>query len=213
MQRATALGRLAAGLALLLLIGAPARAADDGITNEVEDLRDTVGGLLAELSYSEGLTSGEVAELRGELEEVHSRLDALADRLAREQDLTAGGRPGGWQPYEDVEITSEPPEAVFSVWRPDVKLSLEFGDYGELKVGVAHNGYNALCRLFKAYNGGVNVNLVSHDDGGIVVSVEDELGSHEFLIENGGLGPVFVRGRQDSGADSAAAPPQPPPSG
>jgi len=185
---------LALGL-LLLNSAAPARAADNWALTEVEGIRETVGGLLAELSYSDGLSSGEVAELRDELDQVHSRLDALADRLARNQGLEENGRPGGWEPYENVEITSEPPEAAFTVWRPEVKLSLEFGDYGELKVDVIHNGYNARCRIFSAYDGDVSVSLESQGDGLIIISVEDELGSHQFLIENGGLGPVFVRGR------------------
>lgn len=192
--------RVAAVVVLLLLLpGAPAGAAGDWLL-EVEEIREQVGGLLAELSYSDGLSSQEVAELRGELGRIHSRLDALADRLAREQGLPESDRPGGWLAYEDVVISAEPPDAEFTVWRPNVQLSLEFGAYGELQVAVAKNGYSSTCRILDAYSGDVSASLESRLNGEIVVDIEDELGSHEFLIENGGLGPVFVRGRGDPDA-------------
>jgi hypothetical protein len=101
--------------------------------------------------------------------------------------------------YENVAISSEPPGAVFTAWQSQAQLDLEFAEYGELEVSVAGNGYASTCRIFDAYSGDVNASLESRRDGEVVVYIEDELGSHEFLIENGGLGPVSVRGRAEPG--------------
>jgi hypothetical protein len=194
--------RLPAVLIILLaaLGSTPAGAAGDWVQADVEAIREHVGGLLAELSYSGALSADEVNELRAELTRVHSELDALADRLAREEPAPRADRPGGWRAYDEVSISSDPPGAVFSGWQPKVKLDLEFGEYGVIEVGVIKNGYIAKCEVFGAYNGGVNARLESRSTGDIIVHVDDDLGSHEFLIENGGLGPVFVRGRPEDGA-------------
>jgi len=192
--------RLPAVLILLLaaLSAAPAAAADDWVLADVEAIRDKVGGLLAELSYSGALSRDEVSELRGELSRIHTELDALADRLAREEPRPHSDRPGGWLAYDEVAITSDPPGAKFTGWQPKVKMNLEFGEYGVIEVGVIKNGYIAKCEILSAYSGGVNASLESRSNGDIIVYLDDDLGSHEFLIENGGLGPVFVRGRPDT---------------
>jgi hypothetical protein len=191
--------RLLVVFSLLFVIcaAAPAQAADDWVLAEVEAIRLTIDGLISELSYNATLDAAEVADLRADLSAVYRDLDRLADRLGRERPLPYSDRPGGWVAYHDVTITSDPPGAIYHGWQPKVKMSLEWGAYGVIEIAVIKNGYISKCEIFNAYAGGVNANLESHSNGDIIVYIADDLGSHEFLVENGGLGPVFVRGRDD----------------
>lgn len=184
-------------LSLAACIAAPAQAADDWVLDEVESIRGAIDGIITELSYNATLDATEVVDLRTELSAVYRDLDRLADRLDRNQPLPYADRPGGWIAYHNVTIVSDPPGAVYHGWQPKVKMSLEWGAYGVIEIAVIKNGYISNCQIFDAYSGGVNASMESSNNGDITVYIADDLGSHEFLIENGGLGPVFVRGRDD----------------
>jgi len=71
---------------------------------------------------------------------------------------------------------------------------------------VIKNGYKCKTHLYRAYTGSVNAGLESLNSGDIIVSVADDFGSHEFRVENGGLGPVAVRGREYTYSPSRSTP-------
>ncbi|MBN2082141.1 hypothetical protein JW859_08025 [bacterium] len=193
------LGALIAGLL-------PARATDDRAVDEVEAIRAHLEGIIAELSYTTDLDRTEIADLRAELREISRDLDALNDWLGRDAPQPGTDRPGGWTEYPHVDIAPDPANARFTGWQSEARVNLEWGDYGEIVVSVIKNGYKCKTRLYRAYTGGVNASLESLNNGDIIVSVADDFGSHEFRIENGGLGPVFVRGRDDAANPSRSTP-------
>ena len=188
---------LAAALASVFawyLFPAPA-AADDGIEREVVRLREVVRGIVSELALEQSLDRDGLDDLRDELAQVYRDLDALADKVS-----WAGGDPGDdgtWQVYRDVSREQYPANAAFDQWHAKADVDLNWGDYGELRLEVVNGSYQAECLIRQAYDGGVQASLRTEANGDIVIKVQDDLGSHEFLVKEGGLGAVYQRGRDD----------------
>lgn len=203
------LNRWAAVLILMTAVLLPtmsigAATGEDG-HREIVRLREIVRGLVSELALAKSLDTDDVANLRDDLAQVYRDLDALADHLGYAgQDSPQPDN--GWRPYTAADIRSRPSDAEFNGWNKNADVDLNWGEYGEIIVVVANIDYQAECLIHRAYTGNVQASLRTETTGSVIIKVQDELGTHEFRIDNGGLGPVHVRGRDDL---LPAAPAQP----
>jgi len=181
-----------AALGLLFAVQ-PVLAADEAL-REVVRLRELVHDIISDLAVEKKLDRGELDDLQDELAQVYRDLDALADRLGFDG---VGNDPGaGWQLYHDASFEQYPDNARFDYWTKKADIDLNWGNYGELELDVV-NGYQAECLIRDAYDGGVQASVETEYNGDIVIKIQDDLGTHEFLVKNGGLGPVYQRGRGD----------------
>jgi hypothetical protein len=213
--------RLSIALALLLACtifsAGSARSQGDGVRElgrpedvaALGEVLEKLEDILAQLSYADELSGSEVQELRRELGQIYRELDMLhAGRDGNPEPLPEA--PAGWELYTKRSISLTPTSASFSGWRSGYRQELSFGQSEDIYVKI-NNGYSAECRLLDAYQGSVNVSSSIDDNGAITLEVEDELGTHYFRIDNGGLGPVYAKGwppgKQTSPLDPATYPP------
>lgn len=182
---------------IMWLVTTPAISAPYTTQDEVERLRDELNAIIVDLSTASYLDRHGIDAIQFELTRIFRDLDALADKAGTEPYRGDSPHPGGWSEYTKVDIYPDPWNARFTGWNAKAKVSLEWGDYSEIIVAVIKNGYKSKCHIYSAYTGSVNASLETHGSGSITVLVQDDLGSHEFLVESGGLGPVLIRGRDD----------------
>jgi hypothetical protein len=192
---------------IMWLVVAPAVSAPNTVEEEVERLRDELNAVIIDLSVTSYLDRNGIDAIQTELSRIFRDLDALADRVGPDPYPWDTPHPGDWSEYPNVDILPDPWNARFTGWNAKAKVSLEWGDYGEVIVAVIKNGYKSKCHIYNGYTGNVNASLETHGSGDITVFVQDDLGSHEFRVASGGLGPVFIRGRDDSLAPGKAISP------
>jgi hypothetical protein len=64
-------------------------------------------------------------------------------------------------------------------------------------VTVNNIDYIATWKIKDAYSGKVEARVNPQRSGDVVLTVDDEHGQHEFLLKQGGLGQIMIRGRED----------------
>lgn len=168
--------------------------------DEAALLRDDVDDLLMALAHVDSLDARDLDWLKRELAQVRLGLDDLVRQLAGHTQAPPPDE-DVWQPYASALLNLDPPDARFAGWQPGGEIELDWGGFAELVVTIDNVSYTAVWTIREAYSGEVSVSLESHDSGDILLEVTDERGFHELLIEQGGLGPVYVRGRGQQSAE------------
>jgi hypothetical protein len=113
-----------------------------------------------------------------------------------------------WRMFAKAKAVISPPEAAFSGWQDTADIDFRWGEYGQIILVVANDGYSAQWTIDDAYHGNVNVSTQSQPTGDIIVQIDDDMGQHQFMLNNGGLGPLLYR--QTRVAAPPADAPQPP---
>lgn len=162
------------------------------LTRILGNLEDVVN----QLQYENSLGAEQVSALRRELALIYRDLEALDKRMA-EADATAGQPDAShaWQTYPSATRELTPYGAQFNGWNPSADVSFEFGDAGLIILTVNNIDYIAKWTIPNAYAGKVEARVNSAADGSVVLTVTDADGLHEFMVGDGGLGTMSVRGK------------------
>ena len=107
-----------------------------------------------------------------------------------------GGRVGAsWTRYgHSRETLTVGSDRRFDGWARGYSFSADQGDVDGDLVLTVNNGYTTQWVLEDAYEGEPSVVVDPREDGDLYVTVTSDEGTREFLIADGGLGPVYAGG-------------------
>jgi hypothetical protein len=175
--------------------------------SELERILGDLEDVVMQLQLESSLNAEEVSSLRRELAVVYRDLTVLQKRLAADEPNTGGNGHHAdakdWQPYPFAKNDLWPSGAKFNGWRDSADVSFSFGKYGEIILSIDNFDYQAKWTINNAYRGQVEVRVNSTADGAVVLNVKDEDGEHEFMVSQGGLGALSIRGRDGYRAPGA----------
>ncbi len=189
------------GTALLLPAVSSAKSDTASASSELERILSDLEDVVMQLQLENSLNAEEVSALRRELSIVYRDLTVLHKRLASgdPQDGDTGQHNDGqdWQPYSYATRELWPDGAEFNGWHDFADVGFEFGKYGEIVLSIDNFDYEATWTIQNAYRGQVEARVNSTADGAVVLNIKDEDGEHEFMVSQGGLGRLSIRGRTD----------------
>jgi hypothetical protein len=111
--------------------------------------------------------------------------------------IGADGIDASWTRYGKSRISlsvGSRDYARFNGWERGYHFDADTGDRDGDLVLTVYNGYTARWVLEDAYWGEPSVVVDPRDNGDLYVTVNSDDGTREFLIANGGLGPVYSGG-------------------
>jgi hypothetical protein len=159
------------------------------------EARLKVQDLLTSLTMDNSLSGVNLAAARGVMLGVETDLQLILERT---------GQGGGWQEYDQAALDYWPDTAVFTGWRQDRQFNASTDDNpGEL-IFTVQNGYTAEWAIGNAFSGKPSVQADARPNGDLFITVESGWGRRDFLIENGGLGPLNFGGTIPEAATAAA---------
>src|SRR5688500_18644026 len=190
-----------AALALTVLFALPALAQDaptvaaqlttdqqQRLETALEELQDVI----TQLSYEDSLTRAETDELRRSLATLYRDLESLRGRVAGYPDYDPDeGRSNVWTRFGDAALRLNPTTARYSGWKQGNSIRVSYGDAGIIYLTIDNSPDTARWTLRNAYRGGVQTNVKAETNGDVRLTVTDNRGTHEFLIKDGGLGPIY----------------------
>ena len=183
-----------AGNAILLAL--PASASTYSPRQELDRIAENVQDLVTTLAIKDSLNGEELDNVRRELALVYRDLDALSKRLESGE----AGQPGDsatWQPYPYATREVWPEGKQWKSWHGFADVSFKLGQAGAIILSIDNFDYEAKWTIQNAYSGDVTARVNSTADGDVVLTVTDSDGQHEFLVQQGGLGELYIRGRKD----------------
>jgi hypothetical protein len=221
-------------VAIVLLCAGPAIA--DTVEERLQAVLSKIEAMVTKLALDDSLDTQETDALRTDLAQVYRELQALksevvtpapptpADPVSATEQAEAvaevvpaepapAGEPTApqseWRLYAKAKAQITPPDAKFTSWQPTASINFRWGEYGEVILDVANEGYLASWTIGDAYHGNVNIDSQTGADGNITVQIKDELGEREFKVQNGGLGPLLFRQLSETAAVPDSPQPEP----
>lgn len=194
-------------LALVLVLGLqPARAADSA-AEQLSAIRARLLGLINDLGNRDYLTQTQIEDLRDELADIYGDLHTV--------ELSIGGTvvdqpqppANSWAEYKLASVQVLPASASFKGWKSGNSIDIRFGGNSDIYVTVTNGSYTAETHLPNAYKGTVKTNATADQSGFVLLDVKDDRGSHSYRIDNGGIGPVYVRGGSSGDKSTSPVPP------
>lgn len=183
----------------LLLCCAPALAqtptAQQTAAQELAAVMTSLERVVAQLAIRNTLTSAQTDTLRRDLAGVYTDLERVQLRLGgTTPPPETENRADVWTRFGNATVTVSPSNARFTSWTADNSVELNYGDAGELLLNVRNSNYTSAWRLRDAYVGAVRTTITTQSNGDIQLRVNDTRGTHEFLVKDGGIGPIYTRG-------------------
>jgi hypothetical protein len=164
---------------------------------ELERISDDLQDVISMLAAEGALSSEETYSLQRELALIQRDLDALRDRLEHGTGSSGDGQGAGdWQSYPYFKRDTWPSGRTFKSWHEFADVNFDFGEYGEIVLSIDNFDYATEITIQDAYNGRASVDTRTTNNGDVQLSVRDDEGEHEFLVQQGGLGELFIRGRK-----------------
>ena len=88
-----------------------------------------------------------------------------------------------------------PSGSRFTAWRQGADVSFDLAPRGVIILDIDNVDYRARWTIEHGYEGGAEVRVHSVANGDVVLTVSDNNGTHEFLVQEGGLGQILYRER------------------
>lgn len=202
-------------LALPAAVGAQASLRDDvaGIRQRLDDLAYRLGG---NRTVNRTEIRQELTALSDQLAAVEAQLDTPGwqggygrdrDRDGgrdwdrdrdrgrdwdRDRDYDTGVEREGWVPYSDATSSIQPAGARFDAWDRSRTFSAQT-TRSKLSLTVNNVDYRATWTVGGNFSGSPKVTVTPKSSGDLQVLVRSANTTREFLISNGGLGPIFIR--------------------
>jgi hypothetical protein len=217
--------------------GQPARLSNtaqesrDADRSELERILSDLHDVITNLATEGSMSAEQVYYYQRELASIYGDLDALSLRLDSADYGTrrdhgnyddqgnhygwGNDEPGlppaadTWQSYDDASLDVSPRSAQWNGWGERSSIDLKYGDYGELRLIINSGYYTADWTIRDAYNGKVDTKVTTQEGGGVLLTVNDDDGQHQFKLDSGGLGDIAIRGREGYRPSTHA--PGPPP--
>jgi hypothetical protein len=186
------------------------------VRTQVAGIRARLEDLIEDLDQRSALTATQTASLRRELVDIFADLEELEASLATSpaQPTTpttpTTGMPqysATWKSYLDATLRIRPQSATFNGWRSNANIQLDYGDAGQLLLTVNNVDYTATWTINKAYTGSVKTSVESENDGDVIVTVQDAGGTHQYMVKDGGIGPIYARATSVAGAPATPGSP------
>jgi len=195
---------------------ASAPASRDADRAELQRILDDLHDVIASLATAGSLSAEEVYYYQRELSQIYSDLDALSVRL----DSGDYGPPYGWGPdnqgwppaaddwlpYSAASMEVSPRYAQWKGWGDRSSIKLVNGGYGELTLIINSGYYTAEWTIRDAYRGEVETKVTSQEGGDVLLTVNDDDGQHQFRLDSGGLGEIYISGRESYQPPSSGHP-------
>lgn len=187
---------LIVAVALLPPVAGNAQSAKSRASSEMSRIMDDFEDIVLQLQYESSLNEEELSSLRRELAIIYRDLDALRERLDEyAYDPDGYYDRDTWQPYNNATREIRPVNARFKGWSRYADVSFDFRNYGEIVLRIDNYDYDVKWTIEDAYSGQVEARVNSKADGTVTLSIEDEDGEHQFMVDQGGLGKMSIRGR------------------
>jgi hypothetical protein len=202
-----------AGFALLLAFAVAPRAMaattddDARIAQVMEKLQDVI----TQLSYDNNLTRRQTDDLRQTLAGLYRDLEDIRGDggvVAGYPDYGTDNRADVWTRFGEASLRLNPATSRFSGWKTGNTIRVGYGDAGILYFTVQNGSYTARWTLDNAYSGNPHTTVKADSNGDVHLNVTDSSGSHEFLVKDGGLGPIYSRGWSYTGNSGGGTYPQ-----
>ena len=180
----------------------PVRAATaDGDDARIAEVMEQLQDVITQLSYEDNLSRSETDDLRRKLAGLYRDLeDIRGGVVAGYPDYNGGDRTDVWTRFGEAKVRLNPATSRFTGWKTGNSIRVSYGDAGLLYLTVANGPYTARWTLNNAYSGTAHTTVKADTNGDIHLSVTDSRGTHNFLVKDGGLGPIYSRGWTYPGA-------------
>jgi len=200
------------GVLALLFVATLARAADTPArqaARAIQDSRldiamDKLQDVITQLAGEDTLSRAETDDLRHQLASVYRQLDDLRGKVDDFGPYVDQPATDEWSTFGNASVRLSNPEAQFIGWETGNTIRVGYGSPGVMYVTVENGPYTARWVLSGAYSGAVHTTVRPQTNGDVNLEVRDERGSHDFVIKDGGLGPVYIHNAQSSPSSADA---------
>jgi hypothetical protein len=191
---------LSLGVALLATPALAQNVDREELAAVMEELQDVI----TQLSYEDSLTRTETDNLRRTLAGLYRDLEALNGRVAgyppAGDDPDYGeGRNSVWTRFGAATLGLEPLNARFAGWKTGNNIRVGYGQSGVIYLTIVNGAYTARWTLRHPYAGEIRSSVKAESSGDVRLTVNDDHGTHEYLVKDGGLGPVYSRNISGTG--------------